>query len=150
MKNFYCLIVLCQISFISSAFAVEPLETSELLKRCENLEKNPESIDTALCRSYIHGYLGGAYAMRTVSVTDLPKKKSAFTERAMQHRTGGMDLRFGMNERAGYCLPQDLSIADFVVRMNHYSKDDKKHSELASQFVLEFLQNEFVCKSVKN
>ena len=89
--------------------------------------------------------------MRTLSVTDFPKKKSAFTdERAIQHRTGSMDLRLGMNNRAGYCVPQDLTISEFVARLNRFSVKETKYSELASQFVHDFMRKEFVCKSVKN
>ena len=88
--------------------------------------------------------------MRTISVADFPKQKSAFSERALRNRAGGQDLRFGMNDRAGYCVPQDLTISEFVARLNRYAAGETKHSELANQFVLDFLRKEFVCKSAKN
>ena len=150
MKKIYCVIMLCQLGFMTSALAVEPMETSELLGKCANHEKDTASLDTANCRSYIQGYLGGAFAMRTISVEEIPKKKSDFSERALRHRAGGMDLRFGKNDRAGYCVPPDLTISEFVARMNRYAAGETKHSELANQFVLDFLRKEFACKATKN
>ena len=148
-KNNY-IIMFCLLGFMTSAHAVEPLDTSELLRKCANHENNPASLDTANCRSYIQGYFGGAFAMRTIDVADLSKKRSDFAERATRNRTGTMDLRFGMNDRAGYCVPQDLTISEFVARLNRFAAVETKHSELANQFLLDFMRKEFVCKAAKN
>lgn len=150
MKKIYYVTMFCLSGFMTTAHALEPLDTSELLRKCASHEKNPASLDTANCRSYIQGYFGGAFAMRTINVADLPKKRSDFAERATRNRTGNMDIRFGMNDRAGYCVPQDLTISEFVVRLNRFATVESKHSELANQFLLEFLRKEFVCNAEKN
>lgn len=151
MKSLHYLFTLGLVGFLSSAAAVEPLATADLLSQCANHEKDPASLDTARCRSYLQGYMGGAYAMRTISVTDeIPKKRSDFIERAQRTRIGSIDLRYGMNNRAGYCVPQDLTISEFVARLNRFAAIDGKRSELANQFVLDFLRKEFDCKAAKN
>lgn len=150
MKRFYGIVFLGLATALSNVNAVEPLTTAELLKQCEGHESNPASLDTARCRSYLQGYMGGAYAMRTVSVMDIEKKKSAFVERAESTRLGEVDPRYGMNRVAGYCVKQDLTISEFVAQLNRFAVNNPKRPELANQFVYKFLRTEFACKKVKN
>ena len=147
MKILQYLLAICLVGFMPSATAVEPLSTADLLHQCSNHEKDPASLDTARCRSYLQGYMGGAYAMRTATITDsIPKKRSAFVERAQRTRMGSVDLRYGTNRSAGYCVPQELTISEFVARLNRFTKQGELYSELANQFVLNFLRIEFACK----
>ena len=93
--------------------------------------------------------MGGAYAMRTVNVTDLEKKRSKFIERAERTRLGDVDPRYGMNRAAGYCVTQELTISEFVARLNRFAANNEKRSSFANQFVLDFLRAEFVCTDAR-
>ncbi len=146
MKCFHYIVFLGFATFLSNVNAVEPLATAELLKQCGDHERNPASLDTARCRSYLQGYMGGAYAMRTVDVTDIETKRSKFIERAESTRLGKIDPRYGMNRTAGYCVKPDFTISEFVAQLNRFAANELKRSELANQFVLDFLQSEFTCK----
>lgn len=146
MKPTHYFPLLCLAGFLSSASAVEPLATTELLKQCANHEIDPASLDTARCRSYLQGYMGGAYAMGAANVADPGKKQSPFMERAQRTRIGGIDNRFGTNRTAGYCIPQELTISEFVARLNRFAALNEKRPETANQFVLGFLRADFACK----
>ncbi|NNF16592.1 MAG: hypothetical protein HKN70_07575 [Gammaproteobacteria bacterium] len=146
MKLAHLLTFLFLVSLTSAASAVEPLSTTDLLSRCANHERDPASLDTARCRSYLQGYMGGAYAMGTAGQTSPEKKSSKFMERAQQTRLGNKDNRFGSNRTVGYCVPPELTISEFVARLNRFAARTEKRAETANQFVLEFLRTDFTCK----
>lgn len=149
MKRLHYFVLFCFVSFLSTANGVEPVATVDLLEQCANHERNPASLETARCRSYLQGYMGGAYAMRTVSVTDPDAKKSKFMERAERTRLGASNPRYGMDRNAGYCVAQELTISELVARLNRFAAKNKQHSTLANQFVLDFLRAEFACTGAR-
>ncbi|NNM01402.1 MAG: hypothetical protein HKO62_11670 [Gammaproteobacteria bacterium] len=128
------------------AYAVEPLTASDLLAQCARHEADPASLETARCRSYLQGFMGGAFALRRARSGAPEKAKSTFTERAQRTRVGESRLGFGQDRDAGFCVPAELTLSEIVARLNRFALNQAKRPEMANALMMDFLRAEFACR----
>ncbi len=146
MKAIKLIVMGCLFSIAPITSAVEPLQAAALLNLCSQFNQDPNALGAVRCGGYLQGYLGGANAMRNVDFDSSDKKKSEFVERAQRTRAGGIDQRYGMNIRAAYCVPQQLTINDLVANLNKYAEANQAQSGLAGDYLLTFFRQKYACK----
>ncbi len=127
------------------AFAVEPLASSDLLQRCSS----EDNVSRLACRSWMHGFMGGAFAMRTARPV-IPNEKETFSDRAKRTRAApGRDI-YGQNVDARYCVPIGTTIDELADKLIAYAASDKPVPDQANQLMLSFLRKSYPCGKPAN
>lgn len=122
------------------AIAIEPLPSTTLIEQCSSSEESAHQA----CRSWIHGFVGGAFASRTAKLTDAERKET-FSERAARTRISRGRFLYGQNIDAGYCLPRGTTIGELVNKIPAYGASLKQVPEHANQLMLGFLRKHYPC-----
>lgn len=132
------LLILCFVA--APVFAVEPLASSTLLQQCSS----DADVNRQACRSWIHGFMGGAFASRTAKRVD-DDRKETFSERAARTRISRGRAVYGQNYEANYCVPKETTIAELIDKLNGYAANLKPVPEHANQLMLGLLRKHYPC-----
>ncbi len=124
----------------SPTLAVEPLSSGTLLEQCSS----SDYVRRQACRSWIHGFMGGAFASRTAKLTDAEKKET-FSERAARTRISRGRAMFGQNHDAGYCVPKETTLDELVEKLAAHAGTLKEIPEHANQLMLGLLRKHYPC-----
>lgn len=122
------------------AVAVEPLGSDALLEQCSSSEE----LAAEACRSWIHGFIGGAFASRTARVSS-KKESETYSERATRTRVGRGRNVYGYNYDARYCIPAETTIEQLVERLNEHAAVMKERPLQANQLMLGMLRKNYPC-----
>ncbi len=126
------------------AGALERLDTATLLDWCAGHEQALSSSATASCRAYVHGFIGGSFAVQSSRESE-SKPQSGFMRRAQETRVGGARLGYGRNEQAGYCIPAETNLSEIIARLNRYAAAADEKAEWANEFLVAALKSSFSC-----
>ncbi|PCI65734.1 MAG: hypothetical protein COB38_10820 [Gammaproteobacteria bacterium] len=88
----------------------QPSYERSLLNSCKTLSTNIKQMTDSLCKSYIHGFLAGAWGVRDVKIAKLKIKKIGsltWTERAYLYRGNRLAQRITNKEVTYYCDQKD-------------------------------------------
>ncbi len=130
---------------LASAHAVEPLKSDVLLQQCSS----EDNVSRLACRSWIQGFMGGAYAIRTGKETK-PVKKETFSERAARTRMAPRRDLYGLNYDAKYCVPSGTTIEELADKLIAYAGSLKQVSDHANQLMLGLLRKHYPCEKMSN
>ncbi len=122
------------------ALAVEPLPSATLLEQCGS----SEAPGLQACRSYVHGFIGGAFASRTSKPVEAGSRGS-YSERATRTRLSRGRVIYGQHYAAAYCLPSDVTLDDLIVKLRAHAAGLRQVPEHANQLVLGMLRKNYPC-----
>lgn len=123
------------------AFAVEPLASSALIEKCSSSWE----VDVRLCQTWVHGFIGGAFAARTAKIVAADEPET-FSERAKRTRISRGRTVYGQNVDAGYCLPAETTLDELVENLNAHVEALEKVPEHANQLMLGLLRKQYPCR----
>lgn len=127
------------------AFAVEPLASNLLLQQCSS----DDNVSRLACRSWIHGFIGGANATRIAreAATD---QNETFSERATRTRSAPPRRNYGQNYDAQYCVPSGTTIDELADKLIAHAAGLKQMPDNANQLMLGVLRKNYPCRGSKN
>lgn len=134
---------------ISSALAVEPLTSQELVDHCSIYQTDPKGVDGVFCERYIQGFIDGAMSTDVAvafNISKLYDEDISLTERAIRSRIGSRLKRYG-SYYAEFCLEESLELKTVVEEVSSRLANGQFIGEnlLARNVVFQILRDTHPC-----
>jgi hypothetical protein len=124
--------------------ALETMQARDLQAWCSS----DEASKVTKCRSYITGFLDGAFATDprvAQNILEELEQRESFSQRAARTRIGASQKRFGPSYYAGFCVPPEAPVEDIQAKL--IDKSASAEDANARDFLYAILQKHYPCET---